>query len=186
MKADFLKLLDRPKVPLDVRSREIKPADRGLIAERLDFAVETRTDATLERVPALVVSSRSGQAGRSDARSDRANMGPAAIKTASGPGSSGWPIKGSSPSPSTVDTHGDRAQGVKGTKAYNDAIVDAWRSRPGAPQAHPFYYDTCWDIWRTVDYLQTRADVDPERIGLIGISKGGIENLAGRRGRRPG
>jgi poly(3-hydroxybutyrate) depolymerase len=28
---------------------------------------------------------------------------------------------------------------------------------------------------RLIDYLETRADVDPKRIGLFGISKGGIE-----------
>src|SRR6185503_9147515 len=40
---------------------------------------------------------------------------------------------------------------------------------------HPFYYDTVWDVMRLVDYLKTRRDVDAKRIGLIGISKGGIE-----------
>src|SRR6185503_9513912 len=40
---------------------------------------------------------------------------------------------------------------------------------------HPFYYDTVWDVRRLGDYLKTRRDVDAKRIGLIGISKGGIE-----------
>jgi dienelactone hydrolase len=71
--------------------------------------------------------------------------------------------------------HGERAGDAKGTRAYNEAIIQAWRTKSGQPQAHPFYYDTCWDIWRTIDYLQTRGDVDPDRIGMIGISKGGIE-----------
>src|SRR5205823_1075390 len=35
--------------------------------------------------------------------------------------------------------------------------------------------DTCWDLWRTVDYLQQRSDVDPQRIGMIGFSMGGIQ-----------
>lgn len=30
-----------------------------------------------------------------------------------------------------------------------------------------------WDIMRTVDYLQSRDDVDPNRIGLIGLCMGG-------------
>jgi len=38
-----------------------------------------------------------------------------------------------------------------------------------------FFYDTVWDVMRLVDYLETRADVDTNRIGLTGISKGGIE-----------
>jgi dienelactone hydrolase len=36
-------------------------------------------------------------------------------------------------------------------------------------------YDTVWDVMRLVDYLSTRADVDPGRIGLLGNSKGGTE-----------
>jgi len=66
--------------------------------------------------------------------------------------------------------HGERKTGP-GTDAYNAAIVRAWH---GSGE-HPLYYDTVWDVTRLVDYLQTRDDVDPARIGIIGISKGGIE-----------
>ncbi len=69
--------------------------------------------------------------------------------------------------------HGERAHGDR--KAYNDAIVRAWREKDPTRQEHPLYYDTVYDVWRTIDYLQTRDDVDPNRIGLAGISKGGIE-----------
>ena len=67
--------------------------------------------------------------------------------------------------------HGERIRTGKGTEAYNDAIARAWREG----SEHPFYYDTVWDVRRLVDYLKTRRDVDAKRIGLIGISKGGIE-----------
>ena len=40
---------------------------------------------------------------------------------------------------------------------------------------HPFYYDTFWDLWRLVDYLETRGDVDAKQIGMIGFSMGGIQ-----------
>jgi dienelactone hydrolase len=30
------------------------------------------------------------------------------------------------------------------------------------------------DTIRAIDYLQTRPDVDPERIGMMGISMGGM------------
>jgi predicted esterase len=66
--------------------------------------------------------------------------------------------------------HGERKSG-KGQDDYNAAIVRAFH---GSGE-HPFYYDTVWDVMRLVDYLQTRDDVDASRIGLIGISKGGIE-----------
>lgn len=66
--------------------------------------------------------------------------------------------------------HGERKSG-KGETDYDDAIVRAFR---GSGE-HPFYYDTVWDVMRLVDYVSTRDDVDANRIGLIGISKGGIE-----------
>src|SRR5947208_7714362 len=71
--------------------------------------------------------------------------------------------------------HGERAGGARGAAAYNEAIVRAWRSKPPGPQEHPFYFDTVCDVWRTLDYLQTRSDVDPRRLGMIGFSMGGIE-----------
>ncbi|HTB83976.1 MAG TPA: acetylxylan esterase [Candidatus Sulfotelmatobacter sp.] len=64
--------------------------------------------------------------------------------------------------------HGERKSGKND---YNDAIVEAYR---GSGE-HPFFYDTVFDVMRLVDYLQTRDDVDARRIGLIGISKGGVE-----------
>ncbi|HUR20065.1 MAG TPA: hypothetical protein VMZ90_04600, partial [Vicinamibacterales bacterium] len=36
-------------------------------------------------------------------------------------------------------------------------------------------YDTAWEVMRLVDYLSLRTDVDPTRIGLLGVSKGGTE-----------
>src|SRR5437868_12989946 len=40
---------------------------------------------------------------------------------------------------------------------------------------HPFYYDTCWDLWRAIDVLCARPDIDHRRLGMIGFSMGGIE-----------
>jgi dienelactone hydrolase len=67
--------------------------------------------------------------------------------------------------------HGERTQAGSGAAAYNDAIAQAFKTGHG----HPFYYDTTWDVMRLIDYLTTRKDVDATRIGLTGISKGGIE-----------
>jgi dienelactone hydrolase len=67
--------------------------------------------------------------------------------------------------------HGERTKAGTGAAEYYDAIARAFTSGKG----HPFYYDTAWDVMRLIDYLTTRKDVDAARIGLTGISKGGIE-----------
>ncbi len=174
VKAAFLKLLDRPRVPLDVQVGETKPAERGLTCQRVDFAVEKRPDGSIERVPALVVRPERGK--------DGLKMPAVLILHGTGGKKEGlrsWlddlARRGFVAIAIDGRYHGERAGGLPGTKAYNAAVVEAWKSKPDEPQSHPFYYDTCWDVWRTIDYLQTRDDVDPERIGMIGISKGGIE-----------
>ena len=176
VRASFLKLLDRPKVPLDVNIKRVE-AKKKLITERLSFASEKKSDGTVERVPTLIVTLEEttkrrpavivlhGTGGTKDGSKLElealARLGFVAV---------------------AIDGryHGDRIKGSKGTDAYNQAIIKAWRAKLDESQEHPFYYDTCWDVWRTIDYLQTRSDVDPDRIGLIGYSKGGIETwLAG-------
>jgi dienelactone hydrolase len=67
--------------------------------------------------------------------------------------------------------HGERTKAGTGASEYNDAILQAFKTGQGKP----FFYDTTWDVMRLIDYLITRKDVDPARIGLTGISKGGIE-----------
>ena len=72
--------------------------------------------------------------------------------------------------------HGERVPGgADGSEQYQDAIIRAWHEKNTAKQEHPFYFDTVYDLWRTVDYLESRKDVDAQRIGMIGISMGGIE-----------
>jgi dienelactone hydrolase len=72
--------------------------------------------------------------------------------------------------------HGARVPGgAHGSQEYNEAILRAYREPDPKRQEHPFYYDTVYDLWRTVDYLQSRPDVDGDRIGMIGFSMGGIE-----------
>lgn len=67
--------------------------------------------------------------------------------------------------------HGARTKAGSGAAEYNEAIVRTWQTG----REHPFFYDTVWDVMRLIDYLETRDDVDPARIGAIGFSKGGIE-----------
>ena len=70
--------------------------------------------------------------------------------------------------------HGERMPADKSRNYYVEAITKAWNDKQ-APYEHPFFLDTVYDLWRLVDYLEQRSDVDPKRIGMMGISMGGIE-----------
>jgi len=50
-------------------------------------------------------------------------------------------------------------------------VLQTYRTGRG----HPYMYDTVWDAMRLIDYLIARDDVDPARVGLMGLSKGGTE-----------
>ncbi|MHC5540473.1 alpha/beta hydrolase, partial [Singulisphaera rosea] len=168
----FTSLLDRPKVALDVRPGPMSPPSDGLVTERLSFASEKKADGHVERVPVLII------------RPDGPTKRRPAVIALHGTGGSKEGLK-----PWLVELgklgivgvaidsryHGEREGASKGTEAYNDAITRAWRTPKDQPQEHPFYYDTCWDLWRTIDYLESRDDVDPKRIGMFGISMGGIQ-----------
>ena len=61
---------------------------------------------------------------------------------------------------------GERQMG----KSLDVAMLEALKSGKGKP----FLIDTAYDITRLIDYLQTRPDVDANRIGMAGISEGGM------------
>ncbi|MCC2672419.1 MAG: hypothetical protein K0Q72_4891 [Armatimonadetes bacterium] len=61
--------------------------------------------------------------------------------------------------------HGELAAGD-----YEEAIIRAYRTGQG----HPWLYETVTDTIAALDYLQTRPDVDGDRIGMLGISMGGM------------
>lgn len=72
--------------------------------------------------------------------------------------------------------HGERIQGgAEGSRQYVEAATVAWENKNPKRQQHPFFYDTVYDLWKLTDYLITRPDVQPNRIGMMGISMGGIE-----------
>jgi dienelactone hydrolase len=177
VKAEFLKLLDRPKVPLDVKADEARRGDDGLTTETLSFASERKADGTTERVPTLVV-----RPGAEGVRRPAVIVlhGTGGTKDKMRPWLVDLARRGFVAVAIDARYHGARSRLGFGSAAYNEAITRAWKAGPGQPQEHPFYFDTCWDIWRTLDYLTTRDDVDPKRVGMIGISMGGIETwLAG-------
>ncbi len=169
-RAAFLKLLDRPRVPLAPEVAAPVESD-GLVEIAFSYAA----DAT-NRVPGILVKSAAtpatGPAARRPVVINLHGTGGskegqrALLRDLARAGFVAVAIDGRH--------HGARAPGGRAVKsaAYVDAVLAAWRN-PGT--AYPFFFDTAWDIMRLVDWLATRPDVDPRRIGTWGFSKGGIE-----------
>lgn len=168
-RAAFLKLLDRPRVALAPQQSAATEKD-GITEIAFSFA----SDAD-NRVPGILL--KSAAATNRDAPSRRpvviALHGTGGNKESQRAlltdlvraGFIGVAIDGR--------YHGARAKGGKEAKSteYVAAILRTFRTG----KEHPFFFDTAWDVMRLVDYLVTRDDIDPQRIGLIGFSKGGIE-----------
>ena len=165
-RAAFLRITDRPHVALKPELAETAPVE-GLKKYHLWFSSEAH-----ERVPGYlllpdemrfksrrpVIIVLHGTGGNKD-NAQIAEL----VRKAAQAGFIGVAIDGR--------FHGERTKAGSGSAEYNDAIARAFETGEG----HPFYYDTTWDVMRLVDYLATRKDVDTTRIGLTGISKGGIE-----------
>jgi dienelactone hydrolase len=161
-RADFLKLIDRPHVPLAAEVQAL-PVTNGLAEFHFSFASDAEdrvpgllleTEHLQGRHPVVIVLHGTG-GNKEGVRSwlrELARRGFVAV---------------------AIDGryHGERTKAGKGSAEYEAAIVRVWQDG----KEHPFFYDTVWDVMRLVDYLQTRDDVDPARIGLTGISKGGVE-----------
>jgi poly(3-hydroxybutyrate) depolymerase len=173
-KAAFLKLLDRPKVALDVKAGESK-ARSELLEERITFASEKKGDAT-ERVPVLVIRPKLEMGDPVKRPVMILLHGTGGNKEGMRPYLDAFAKEGFVAVAIDARYHGDRADGKKGSERYVGAITDAWTAaHSGKPHEHPWFYDTCWDLWRLIDYLETRPDVDASRIGMLGISMGGIQ-----------
>lgn len=162
VRSDFLKLIDRPRVPL---AAESQPFSSGDPLQELHFSYAA--DAQ-HRVPGILLknSELPGRRpvvialhGTGGTKNDELPL----LRLLAHRGFIAVAIDGR--------YHGQRTKAGSGTAEYDQAIFQAWRDQ----KEHPFYYDTVWDIMRLIDYLQTRDDVDPSRIGLYGVSKGGIE-----------
>jgi len=160
-RADFHRIIDHPRVALAPQTGEIM-ATNDLAQIKFSFAPDAQS-----RVPGILFKSPGSQGRRPvvitlhGTGGNKEGMTPLCRKLVE---------RGFIAVAIDARYHGERKTG-KGTDDYEDAIARAWH---GSGE-HPFYYDTVWDVTRLIDYLQTRDDVDPERIGLIGISKGGIE-----------
>jgi dienelactone hydrolase len=161
-RSDFLKLIDRPRVALAPETRDAPPSD-GLVHSAFSYAssadirvpgILVKSASSSGRRPVVIALHGTGGTKQSDAAflADLAKAGFVAV---------------------AIDApyHGARSKAGKGSADYLDAIARTFRTG----QEHPFYFDTAWDVMRLIDYLETRDDVDAKRIGLFGISKGGIE-----------
>jgi dienelactone hydrolase len=158
-RADFVRMIDRPRVP-PAPLVAVLPARGRFVEEHFTYASESG-----ERVPGIAIK-RAGPAGRRavvialHGTGERKDSMVPLLQVLAERGFLAVAIDGR--------YHGERA---KSSSDYPAAILRAYRSGHG----HPFLYDTVWDAMRLVDYLDTRPDVDPARIGMMGISKGGIE-----------
>ena len=160
-RADFLRLIDRPRVSPALQIMAMPAAGR-YAREHFSFASEAG-----ERVPGITLKLAS---------TDAAVRRPAVIVLhGTGDSKEGMiPLLGELAGRGFLAVaidgryHGERASSPAD---YAAAILRAYH----AGGSHPLLYDTAWDAMRLVDYLQTRLDVDPARIGMIGISKGGME-----------
>jgi dienelactone hydrolase len=162
VRADFLRLIDRPRVPAAPELHQARAQD-GL--ERWDFTYAS--DAS-NRVPGILVkpTNSSGRRPVVIALHGTGGNKEGALGFASQMAKAGFigvVIDGR--------YHGERAPSGKSSEDYPAAILRAYHGNG----EHPLYFDTVWDVMRLIDYLGTRDDVDPARIGLFGISKGGIE-----------
>jgi dienelactone hydrolase len=172
VRSAFLKLLDRPKVQLDVKLVNSSVTKEGFVQDQFSFASEKKADGKIERVPVIVI------------RPAKVEKKLPAVIVLHGTGGSAKSQVGFMTELAkrniigvAIDAryHGERAGGAKGAAAYNEAITRAWKTKSNEPMEHPFYYDTCWDLWRTVDFLGTLPSVDKDRLGMIGFSMGGIQ-----------
>ena len=177
VKASFLKLLDREKVPLEVKTRSSQTDADGRVVETVSIASERKADGTIELVPLLIVRPANGTGGSKSGRLPAVIVlhGTGGNKKQMRPLLDELAQRGIIGVALDARYHGERSKGASGSKAYVAAVTLAWRTPAGQPHEHPFFYDTCLDIWRAIDYLQTRPDVNPNRLGMIGFSMGGIE-----------
>jgi len=172
-KADFLKLIEKPRAASLAPQVEQLPADEGFVQYHFSFNAEPneRITGILVRPAATTPAKRAAVVmlhGTGGTKMDELPM----VKRLAQRGFVGIAIDGR--------FHGERSRTGKGSAAYEEAMANAFktnRANSALAQyaAHPFYYDSVWDLMRLIDYLETRDDIDAKRIGMMGISKGGTE-----------
>ncbi|MBL9199975.1 MAG: acetylxylan esterase [Opitutaceae bacterium] len=163
-RAAFLKLLDRPRVPLAAEvSAPVAKNDLAEIAFSFSADATNRvpgllvkTTASSGRRPTVIVIHGTGgnKEGQRTLMSELARDGFVAV---------------------AIDGRHHGARAASGKDAKSKDYVAAIGRRFTTGRELPFFYDTVWDVMRLIDYLETRDDIDARRMGAIGFSKGGIE-----------
>ncbi len=166
---EFLKLLDRPRV--DPRPKELgRETKDGTVRIRWEFISEERAGKDPERVPALLV------------RPDKPGKFPVVIVLhgtgGNKEGMMSWLTelakKGVAGLAIDARYHGERNGAKNKAEGYTEAITRAWRDK-SPNREHPWFYDTSYDLWRLIDVIEKRDDIDASRIGMLGTSMGGIQ-----------
>jgi dienelactone hydrolase len=161
-RAAFLKLIKRPLVPLASVVKDL-PSVGDLSQEHFTFAAEVN-----QRVPGILLKNAKFTGRRPvviilhGTGGNKEGMLPL-LRPYTERGFIAVAIDGR--------YHGERTKTGRGSAEYSEAMLRTYRTG----KEYPFLYDTVWDILRLLDYLETRQDVDAKRIGLMGISKGGME-----------
>lgn len=174
-RAAFLQLIARPAVPL---APELAPAVEKNGQLHLAFSYAADAD---QRVPAILVRPAPSANSSSSSSLSATARRPVVISLHGTGGHKEGQVKLLTQFAAvgfigvSIDAryHGARSKTPKTTVDYTDAILRAYRAEKATE--YPFYYDTVRDVMRLIDYLVTRDDVDPARIGVIGFSKGGTE-----------
>lgn len=163
VRADFLRTIDRPRVPLAPSPSQTSTVE-GYSQELLSFASEQT-----ERVPLLILKKPASPVRRAVVIALHGTNG---TKQSMRDLLKRYADRGFLAVAMDARHAGERAIPIPGLASpYQSALLRAFRTGKG----QPYLYDTVWDVMRLVDYLSTRGDVDPTRIGVIGNSKGGTE-----------
>jgi dienelactone hydrolase len=160
-RANFLKMIERPRVAPAPEVKELPAAD-GLY--KIHFTIASEAG---ERVPGILA--RRAGTGRRPAVI--ALHGTGGTKEGFAKLLDELADKGFTAIAIDGRYHGERSQAGSGSADYSEAMLRTYRTGKG----QPFLYDTVWDVMRLIDYLELRDDIDAKRIGIIGISKGGME-----------
>lgn len=70
-----------------------------------------------------------------------------------------------------------RGEGYEGKERYLSALVQAWKGNSDFctdASLYPFIYDTAADLFSVADYVTSRPDVNGAKLGITGISLGGM------------